>query len=211
MQIPYSYIAIEGNIGAGKTTLANLLKKKTGARLLEETFEENPFLPLFYADPERYALQVELSFLAARYHQMKHTLIPLDAFNTLTIADYSLVKSRLFARQNLTDDDFKLYLSIYEIVENTLPKPELILYLHETTPQLLKNIAQRGRSYETEIKADYLNKLERSYIDYIKKETAMPVLLFTVTNIDFLTNPENVSLIIDAISKPQPKGLQIID
>jgi len=173
----YEYICIEGNIGAGKTTLATTLAGITGRKLILETFEENPYLPMFYKDPERYALQTELTFLTDRYRQLSTDPARPDLFQPQVIADYFLFKSRLFASNNLSAIDFRLYTKIFSIIETALPKPSVLVYLHYDPPLLLQRIRQRGRDYEQHITEKYLQDIQSAYLAYLKTEQRFPVVL----------------------------------
>jgi len=148
----YQFIAIEGNIGAGKTSLAKLIAEKCNAKLILEEFEDNSFLPKFYKDPERFAFPLELSFLAERFQQLKDKLASKDMFKTFTIADYFINKSLIFSRKTLQTDEFKLYNTLFEIINQSLIKPDLLVYLYANVDTLQSNIKKRGRDYEQEIK-----------------------------------------------------------
>lgn len=203
----YQYICIEGNIGAGKTTLASALASATGSRLILETFEENPYLPLFYKDPERYALQTELTFLTDRYKQLSTELLNRSLFQPHTIADYHLYKSRLFARNNLNDIDFKLYVKVFTIIEASLPRPDLMIFLHCETGKLMDNIRTRGRSYEKHISDKYLAALSQAYIRYIRMENRFPILMLNMDQRDFISKPEEINKIIPFLHQEFPKGI----
>lgn len=209
--IPYHYICIEGNIGAGKTTLARKLSEKLESRLILEEFEENPFLPLFYEDPDRYALQTELTFLTDRYKQLSSELINRSLFQPVTVADYYLYKSRLFARNNLSEHDFRLYERIFHIVESSLPRPDLMLFLMSEPEALLRNIAGRGRPYESSIEIDYLKQLQDAYMTYLSQEIRFPILLIPMQKLDFLNNPEDLQTVEASLHKKYPPGLHRID
>ena len=159
MEISYNYVVIEGNIGAGKTTLATRISEQFNARLILERFADNPFLPKFYDDPEKYSFPLELSFLASRYKQLKEELVPQDLFKSFTVADYYFMKSLVFASSTLKGDEYNLYRQIYHIIYSSLPKPDIYVYLHLTTENLLRNIKKRGRNYEKTITAEYLQKI----------------------------------------------------
>lgn len=184
----YKYIAIEGNIGAGKTTLAHLLAEEFNGRLILEEFEENPYLPMFYENPEKYALHLETAFLLDRYRQMSAILDKPNIFKDFIITDYMLIKSLLFAKVNLSSTDFKLYATFYDIIQKKLPKPEIIFYLHASTEQLKKNILKRGRFYEQNISRTYLNKIERIYFEYFKQNQQIKVVVIDVNDINWISN-----------------------
>ncbi len=185
----YKYIAIEGNIGAGKTTLANLLSKNFDAILIEEQFSENPFLPLFYKNQSQYALSLELSFLYERYAQMKEYLQNNTSQNKLVISDYSFIKTKLFAAANLNTNEFDLFVKFYNIIYNQIPKPDILIYLDAPILKLQENIAKRGRSYEKDISAEYLSKIQNSYNSFLKTSNIKTIVIET-KNLDF-TEDEN--------------------
>jgi len=168
----YRFIAIEGNIGAGKTTLATQLTTHYNAKLILEQFAENPFLPLFYENKQQHALPVELSFLTDRYEQLQANLDHYGKEEQLIVADYSIYKSPLFARNNLNNIEFALYQRVHDLVKMHLPKPDLIIYLHTPIDRLLRHIKQRGREYEQDIPADYLKEIEAAYLQYFNKDAA---------------------------------------
>lgn len=182
----YSYLVIEGNIGAGKTSLASLLAEETGSRLVLETFDDNPFLAKFYEEPERYAFQLELSFLSERYHQIKTELGQPDLFGQAVISDYFLAKSFIFSKYNLKDDEMKLFEKLFSIINLQAPKPDLYVYLHLPVERLLENISQRGRSYEKNIKYEYLKEVQEGYFGFFKSQQEMKILVIDTSNIDFV-------------------------
>ncbi|MDC3395330.1 deoxynucleoside kinase, partial [Flavobacteriales bacterium] len=179
----YKFVVVEGNIGVGKTTLASMLAKDYNARLVLEKFEENPFLPKFYKDPEKNAFPLELFFMAERYHQLKKEK-EQDLFQPITIADYFFIKSKLFAQNNLQKDEQQLFNSLFEIMLSSLPKPDLLVYLYADVDRLQQNIKNRGRSFEQEITNEYLQNIQDRYLDYLRKQIQFPVLLLNVSNID---------------------------
>jgi deoxyguanosine kinase len=166
----YNYLVLEGNIGAGKTSLSTLIAEKFNARLILEQYAENPFLPKFYAEPDRYSFPLELSFLAARYHQLHKELTSPDLFKTFTIADYFFSKSLIFAQITLQPDEFNLYRTLFNIIHQQLPKPDLFVYLHVSVDKLLSNIRKRGRDYEKSIEPEYLEKLQEQRSDKVRKK-----------------------------------------
>lgn len=184
----YKYIAIEGNIGAGKTTLAQLLSEVYNGRLILEEFDENPYLAKFYEDQERYALQLEMSFLLDRYKQLNSILSEPNIFKDFVIADYMLAKSLLFSKINLSAGDFKLYSTFFDIIQKKLPKPEIIFYLHADTEQLKKNIQKRGRVYEQNINRFYLGKIERIYFEYFKQNPNLKVVVIDINGKDWISD-----------------------
>jgi deoxyadenosine/deoxycytidine kinase len=192
-------ILLEGNIGAGKTSLATQMATDFNAKLVLERFKENPFLPKFYENPDRYSFPLELSFLADRYNQLKKDLSHRDLFKSFTISDYYFMKSLIFSKSTLQDDEYNLYRQIFDIIYNQLPKPDLYVYLHLTTDNLIKNIKKRGRDYEQNITEDYLRKIQNSYFDYFKQQKDFRILILDTNNVDFVNNKEDYKLIIDAI------------
>lgn len=182
----YSYLVIEGNIGAGKTSLASLLAEETGSRLVLEAFSDNPFLAKFYEEPDRYAFQLELSFLSERYHQIKTELGHPDLFGQTVISDYFLAKSFIFSKYNLKDDEMKLFEKLFSIINLQAPKPDLYVYLHLPVERLLENIRQRGRSYEKHIKYEYLREVQEGYFGFFKSQQEMKILVIDTSNIDFV-------------------------
>jgi deoxyguanosine kinase len=201
----FNYIAIEGNIGAGKTTLTTKIAEDFNAKTVLERFADNPFLPKFYEDQARYAFPLEMSFLADRYQQIADDLAQFDLFKDFIIADYHIFKSLIFAKVTLTDDEYRLYRKLFEIIYREMPKPDLYVYLYQNTTRLLENIKNRGRSYEQEIPADYLDKINLGYLDYIKSQTDLNVLIIDVSERDFVKNQEDYVFILEQIQqKLQP-------
>jgi deoxyadenosine/deoxycytidine kinase len=199
MKIKYSYVVIEGNIGAGKTTLAGRIADQFNARLILEHFADNPFLPKFYNDPEKYSFPLELSFLASRYKQLKEELVPQDLFKTFTIADYYFMKSLVFAASTLKGDEYNLYRQIFYIIYGSLPKPDLYVYLHLNTERLLQNIERRGRNYEKSITKEYLQKIQDSYFSFFRQNPENKYLVIDINEIDFVDNESHYSKIIGTI------------
>ncbi len=200
------YIAIEGVIGAGKTSLARMLAETFEARLVLEEFEENPFLTRFYEDPRRWALQTQLSFLVSRYYQQKQLITP-DLFQQVTISDYLFDKDRIFARLNLEGEELQLYETLYAIMEPTTPLPDLVIYLQASVDRLMQNIARRGRSYERHITRDYLSALQEAYNRYFFYYYRRPVLIINVTRIDFVQRPEDFKALVRMITDPTLRGI----
>ncbi len=190
-----NYIVVEGNIGAGKTTLATMLAQNIEARLFLEQFADNPFLPKFYEDQERYSFPLELSFLAERYNQLNKELRHQDLFHNVTISDYFFMKCVIFAKTTLADDEFKLFSQIFEIIYKTLPKPDLYVYLHLPVENLLKNIARRGRDFEQTIKGEYLEKIQEGYFSFFRQHPDYTFLVIESQNVDFVANPEHFELL----------------
>ena len=195
-----NFIAIEGNIGAGKTTLTTKIAEDFKAKTVLERFADNPFLPKFYKDQNRYAFPLEMSFLADRYQQIADDLSQFDLFSDFIIADYHIFKSLIFAQITLAEDEYRLYRKLFEIIYREMPQPDLYIYLYQNTERLLANIKKRGRSYEQEIPADYLEKINRGYLDFIKGLQQENVLVIDVSDIDFVAHQEDYLYILDQIS-----------
>jgi deoxyguanosine kinase len=199
MKIRYNYVVIEGNIGAGKTTLAGRISDQFNAHLILEHFADNPFLPKFYNDPEKYSFPLELSFLASRYKQLKEELVPQDLFKSFSIADYYFMKSLVFASSTLTGDEYNLYRQIFYIIYGSLPKPDIYVYLHLKPERLLENIKRRGRNYEKSITKEYLQRIQDSYFSFFKQNPENKYLVLDVNDIDFVENESHYSKVIDTI------------
>ena len=193
------FLVIEGNIGAGKTTLSKKFAEEYNAKLVLEQFADNPFLPKFYDDQERYSFPLELSFLADRYSQIKKQVLNLDLFHPFLVADYYFAKSAIFAQNTLKDDEYHLFRQIFDIVFESMPKPDLYVYLHSNTNQLLNNIEKRGRNYEQNIEPGYLDKIQKGYFQFFKQTTTFPILIIDINNIDFVNNPDHYQQLKDAV------------
>ena len=197
----FNYIAIEGNIGAGKTTLATKLAEDCNAKLILERFADNPFLPKFYKDQSRYAFPLEMSFLADRYQQLSDDLAQFDLYKDFVVADYHIFKSLIFAKVTLQEDEFRLYKTMFDIIYKEMTKPDLYVYLYQNTARLLQNIKKRGRSYEQEISAEYLEKINQGYLDYIKTQTDLNVLIIDVSELDFIKNQADYVFVLEKIQQ----------
>ena len=195
------YIAVEGPIGVGKTSLANLISKELGARLVLEQFEENPFLPEFYRDPERYSFQTQLFFLLQRYRQQQE-LKQVDMFQNLLITDYLFVKDRLFASLNLNEKEMHLYDTVANLLEKNIIRPDLVIYLQADTDTLMNNIDRRGREMEEDISKDYIDALGQVYTEYFFRYQDSPLVIINTSNIDFVHNENDLKEIINFIRKP---------
>ncbi|EPE9900245.1 putative bifunctional protein : 2-amino-4-hydroxy-6-hydroxymethyldihydropteridine diphosphokinase and deoxynucleoside kinase [Flavobacterium psychrophilum] len=196
-----NYIAIEGNIGAGKTTLTTKIAQDFNAKTVLERFADNPFLPKFYKDQNRYAFPLEMSFLADRYQQLSDDLSQFDLFKDFVVTDYHIFKSLIFAKVTLQEDEFRLYKTLFDIIYKEMTKPDLYVYLYQNTDRLLQNIKKRGRSYEQEIEAEYLEKINHGYLDYIKSQTDLNVLVIDVSDFDFVEKQEDYVKILDIIQE----------
>lgn len=209
--IPYNYIAIEGNIGVGKTSFATMLANRYNARLILEQFEGNAFLAKFYENPAKYAFPLELSFLAERYQQLQKDLNQQELFSSFTVSDYFINKSLIFARKTLQDDEFFLFKKLFEIINAKLPKPDLLVHLYVDVQRLQKNIKNRGRDYEQNIPDAYLEQIQSSYFDYIKQQPGLRILLVDLSNIDFVVNPEDFNTLTGLVHKDYPTGINYIN
>jgi len=203
----YNFITVEGTIGAGKTSLATMISKEFNAKLILEGFADNPFLPKFYKEADKYAFPLELSFLAERYQQLTDQLSKQDLFKAFTISDYFINKSLIFAQKTLQDDVFGLYSKLFHIINSSLPKPDLLVYLYVTVDRLQRNIKKRGRDYEQNIEDEYLEKIQTGYFDFIRQHQDMRILILDVNDIDFLNDPDDYKKIIQMIDKDYEIGI----
>jgi deoxyadenosine/deoxycytidine kinase len=201
----YHYITIEGNIGAGKTTLAHLLAKHFNARLILEQFADNPFLSKFYENPQQFAFPLELFFMAERYKQLKELVHTKDMFQSTTISDYLFTKCLLFAKVNLPQEEFHLYQKLFEIIFQQLVQPDIIIYLHAPVSKLQANIKKRNRIYEQSIKDEYLFDIQEAYTNYIKQHNIKTIFI-DAGNADFLGNQKHFKVILDALEKDYENG-----
>ena len=199
------FLVIEGNIGSGKTTLSKKLAEELNAKLILEQFADNPFLPKFYKDQERYSFPLELSFLADRYKQIKKEVLNRDLFHPLIVSDYYFSKTAIFARNTLKSDEYHLFRQIFDMVSDTIPKPDLYVFLHADTQNLLKNIKKRGRDFEQVITAEYLVNIQEGYFSYFKSIRSFPVLIIDVNNIDFVQNSGHYQLLKEVLFKSKYK------
>jgi len=201
----HQFITIEGNIGAGKTTLANLLSQKLNARLILEEFAENPFLPKFYENPAQYAFPLELFFMAERYKQLKEMVHTKDMFQTVTVSDYLFTKCLLFAKVNLPEEEFRLYQKLFDIIHQQLVFPDILIYLHAPVSKLQQNIKKRNRSFEQSIPDEYLFNIQETYTHYIKQHN-IKTLFVDASNADFLGNEAHMKVILDALDNDYEAG-----
>jgi len=197
----FNYISFEGNIGAGKTTLVHKIAEDFNAKTVLERFADNPFLPKFYKDQNRYAFPLEMSFLADRYQQLSDDLAQFDLFKDFIVADYHIFKSLIFAKITLAEDEYRLYRNLFDIIYKEMPKPDLYIYLYQNTGRLLENIKKRGRNYEQNIEGEYLDKINNGYLEYIKSQTDLNVLIIDVSNRDFVKNHEDYLFILNEIQQ----------
>jgi 2-amino-4-hydroxy-6-hydroxymethyldihydropteridine diphosphokinase len=205
----YPYIAIEGVIGVGKTTLATMLSETFHSKLVLESFAENPFLPKFYENQEKYAFPLELSFMAERFQQLQDDLLVPDLFHDTIVSDYITQKSLIFAGKTLPEDVFSLYSKLFYIIFAQLPKPDLLVYLYASPEKLKQNIIKRGRDYEQNIKLDYLAELQDGYLEHFKSVQNQRVLIIDVNNLDFVHNPEDYHKILNLLQEDYPTGVSI--
>ena len=202
----YKHIAIEGNIGSGKTTLAKMLASDYNMKLILEEFDDNPFLPNFYKNPEKNVLPLELFFLAERYNQLKKNQ-EKDLFQSSLISDYFFIKSKLFAQNNLKDDELQLFNRLFDIMCPSILVPDLVVYLYSDIIKLQSNIKKRGRIFEQNISNDYLQNLQSIYLDYLKKQDVFPVLILDITDVDFVLDMNIYTLIKEFLSMSYDKGV----
>lgn len=206
----YNFITIEGTIGAGKTTLAKQLSDDYNGQLILERFEENPFLPKFYEDPERHAFSVELFFMAERFQHLKKLLSEADMFSSFTVSDFLFQKSLIFAQQNLSEDEAKLYRMLFDIINPTLPKPDIILYLYAPVEKLLANIRKRGREYEQNISSDYLQKIQTAYLDYFKLQHHSRVVLLNTAELNWVERKPDYEKVVELLNEEFEPGLHYL-
>jgi deoxyadenosine/deoxycytidine kinase len=201
----YNFITIEGNIGAGKTTLAHLLSKRLNARLILEEFADNPFLPKFYENQQQYAFPLELFFMAERYKQLKDLLQTKDMFQHVTISDYLFTKCLLFAKVNLLEEEFLLYQKLFDIINPQVVQPDLLIYLHAPVSRLKENIRKRNRVYEQAIATEYLFSLQETYTQYIKQHN-IKTLFIDASEADFLGNEKHLNAVLEALNNDYDEG-----
>lgn len=204
-EMNYRFITIEGNIGAGKTTLAKILSERLNARLVLEGFEDNPFLPKFYKQPEQYAFPLELFFMAERFRQLKEMLSGPDLFQSITVSDYLFVKCLLFSKVTLQEEEYKLYQRIFDIIHQQLIFPDILIYLHAPVHVLQANIKKRDRAYEQKIPDEYLLQIQETYLSYMQQHS-MKILFVDASNADFLSNESHVQTILEALEKEYDIG-----
>jgi 2-amino-4-hydroxy-6-hydroxymethyldihydropteridine diphosphokinase len=196
----YNYIAIEGNIGAGKTTLASMMSADFNARLILERFADNPFLPKFYEDPKRFAFTLEMSFLADRYQRISDDLSQLDLFSDFIVSDYDIYKSLIFSKITLEPDEFKLYRTLFKLMYKDIAVPDLYIYLYQSSEQLKSNIKKRGRDYEQQIELEYLEKINLGYLEFLKSQKEMRVKIIDITSRDFVSNRSDYIWLLNQIA-----------
>jgi len=195
------YIAIEGVIGAGKTSLARMLSERLNARFVQENFEENPFLSRFYEDPEHYAFQTQIFFLLSRYRQQQE-LFQADLFHSHIVSDYIFEKDKIFAYLTLRDDELKLYENLLTTIERTIPPPDLVIYLQSSVDRLMENIRKRGREMEKSMTMEYIKELNEAYNYFFFRYKSTPLLIVKATEIDFVNNPDHFEDLLAQILRP---------
>jgi len=205
--VPYNFIAIEGNIGAGKTSLAKMIAKDRNAKLILERFEDNSFLPKFYEQPDQYAFPLEMSFLADRYNQLKESLSQVELFSSFILSDYFIDKSLIFSRKTLKEDEYALYSRLFKIITSSLPKPELLVYLYLRPEHLKANILKRAREYEKNIELSYLDNIQKSYFEHFKTLKSTRVLIIDTAEIDFVNNETDYKKVISVVFQDYPLGI----
>lgn len=205
--IPHQYICIEGNIGSGKTSLATKLAKLYSGKLILEQFTDNPFLPYFYSDPERYAFPVEIFFMTERHKQLQKHILTQDLFANHIIADYCFTKTLLFAKNNLNPEEFRIFQHLFQLLESPFPNPDLLVYLHRSTGKLMHLIDERGRAMESPITEDYLMMIQNAYFEYFRNENSYPILIIDVEDMDFVKNKEHLDEIIKLIAMRYNPGV----
>jgi deoxyguanosine kinase len=210
-QFPHSYIAIEGNIGAGKTTFCRMLEKDYGCKLILEQFTDNPFLPFFYEHPERYAFPVELFFMTERHKQLQEELSQGELFSEMILSDYYFLKTLLFAKSNLMDEEFRLFQRLFSVLNNTFRNPDLLVYLHRPVEDLQANIKSRGRDMEQKIPDNYLQKIQQAYFEFFKNETSFPILILNIEAVNFWENDFAYEQMVAALQKTYPAGITHMD
>jgi deoxyadenosine/deoxycytidine kinase len=201
----YNYIAIEGNIGSGKTSLAKRIGDDYNAKLVLERFADNPFLPKFYEDKERFAFPLEMSFLADRYHQLTEDLAQFDLFKNFIVSDYFIFKSLIFAQITLPKEEYNLYRKMFDIMYKEIAKPDVYVFLYQNTERLIENIKIRGRDYEQNIQPEYLDKIHKGYLSFIKSKEQLNPLIIDVSELDFVNNDDDYRNILKQILEFKPE------
>jgi len=204
---PHGFIAIEGNIGAGKTTLCKMLENDFDCRLILEQFTDNPFLPEFYKNPDRYAFPVELFFMTERHKQLQESLSQRELFPQLVVSDYFFIKTLLFAKNNLKDEEYRLFQRLFHTLNSTFSKPDLLVFLHRSVPDLANNIKKRGREFEQNIKMEYLQSLQDAYFNFFKSDSELPILIIDITEVDFWADQSAYEKMVGLMKRSYSKGI----
>jgi len=204
---PYNYLCIEGNIGAGKTSFCKMIEEEYNCKLILEQFDDNPFLPFFYEEPDRYGFTVELFFMTERYKQLTRHLLNRDLFLDFTISDYFFTKTLLFARNNLNDEEYRMFSKMFNVFNQSFPTPDLLVYFHRSTDILMSNIKKRGRGYETYITESYLKTVQDSYFEYFRNIVSFPILIIDLHTLDFVDNQKHYEEVKYLISKTYRPGV----
>jgi len=207
----YNFITVDGNTGAGKTTLAKMFAKDFGGRLILEEFVDNPFLADFYSEPDRYAFQTELYFLVDRYEQLMTTIRKMDLYDSLHIADYVFKKSLLYAKANLKGHEYELFERIYHMTIKDLPEPELLIYIHSKADRLVRNIQKRARDFEQVVKKSYLQRVEDIYFDFFKGSPHLRILVIVADDLDFVEKPQDYAKILEHATRQYEPGLHYLE
>ena len=203
-----NYIVIEGNIGAGKTSFCQKIAAELDAKLILEQFSDNPFLPLFYKNPERYSFPVELFFMSERHKQLQEFLLERDLFQQYTVSDYIFSKTLLFAGQNLVGEELRLFQNLFNTLNASFPKPDLLVYLHRPVDELLENIKKRNRSYEEDISGEYLHKIQQAYFEFFRThQDKLPILLLDVSGLDFMNSEKDYRILKSTLNLEYGVGL----
>ena len=206
----YNYIAISGTIGAGKSELASRISNLENGNLILEEFAANSFLEKFYKQPGRYAFPLEISFLFERFQQLKTMFSQADIFSQYFVSDYLFDKSLIFAKNNLTDDQFSVFYPLFEAFKEQIPFPDLLIYLHRPVEVLLDNIKSRGRSFEQEIQFEYLDELQKAYLSYFKSFSDKRIVVLQLNDIDFVQDEKMFYQILDLTKQKHNFGMSII-
>jgi deoxyadenosine/deoxycytidine kinase len=207
---PYNYICIEGNIGTGKTTLCEMLSREFSCELILEEFADNPFLKYFYQDRDRYAFTVELFFMTERHKQLQHSLHNRSLFTEFMVADYCFWKTVIFASKTLSDEEYRLFLNLFQILNSQFPNPDLLVYLHRSPQKLLEQIRQRGRHYEQGITIEYLQIIQDSYFEFFRSQLSYPILVVDVENLDYVNIQDHYRELVRLMSRPYLPGVHRI-